>query len=62
MQEYGFSSGAAEREREMETMTIPEQPVNLEMDDERLRDLERRVQDLEALVKGLTAEVLTLSL
>jgi hypothetical protein len=50
----------AEREREMETMTIPEQPVNLEVDDERLRDLERRVQDLEALVKGLTAEVLDL--
>ncbi len=50
----------AEREREMETMTIPEQPMRSEVDDERLRDLERKVQDLEALVKGLTAEILDL--
>ncbi len=50
----------AEREREMETMTIPEQPMRSEVDDERLRDLERKVQNLEALVKGLTAEILDL--
>jgi len=53
----------AEREKEMENMMITEQPGSSEAEeaeDERLRDLERKVQELEALVKGLTAEVLDL--
>ena len=51
----------AEREKEMETMKVSEQPAAPAAgDDERTRDLERKVQELEALVKGLTAEVLDL--
>ena len=51
----------AEREKEMETMMKterPEVPVAPEEDDERLRNLERKVRELEALVKGLMEEVL----
>jgi hypothetical protein len=56
----------AEREKEMESMKDYDQPPAaaaapveaVEVDDERLRDLERKVRELEALVKGLTAEVL----
>lgn len=50
----------AEREKEMETMKEPEQPAAPAVDDERLRELERKVRELEALVKGLTEEVLDL--
>ena len=52
----------AEREKEMETMTEYEQPPVLvqEAGDERLRDLERKVRELEALVKGLMGEILDL--
>ncbi len=50
----------AEREKEMVTMKDSEQPTIPDAGDERLRDLERKVQELEALVKGLTAEVLDL--
>ncbi|NLB00611.1 MAG: hypothetical protein GX837_06575 [Methanomicrobiales archaeon] len=48
----------AEREKEMETMKDLEQPPVQEADDERLRDLERKVRELEAIVKGLMEEVL----
>ncbi len=53
----------AEREKEMETMKDYEQPPAataeaVEAGEERLRDLERKVRELEALVKGLTEEVL----
>jgi hypothetical protein len=56
----------AEREKEMESMKDYDQvpapaaapAETVEVDDERLRDLERKVRELEALVKGLTAEVL----
>ncbi|MCK8519175.1 hypothetical protein [Methanoculleus sp. 7T] len=52
----------AEREKEMETMKEYDQPTApptvSEADDERLRDLERKVRELEALVKGLMEEVL----
>lgn len=52
----------AEREKEMETMKDYDQPIASPMvseaDDERLRDLERKVRELEALVKGLMEEVL----
>lgn len=48
----------AEREKEMETMREREQPPVPEAGDERLRDLERKVRELEAVVKGLTEEVL----
>lgn len=56
----------AEREKEMESMKDYDQPPAAvaaaaeaaEVDDERLRDLERKVRELEALVKGLTEEVL----
>ena len=50
----------AEREKEMETMIETERPMESEAEDERVRDLERKVRELEALVKGLTAEVLDL--
>jgi len=50
----------AEREKEMETMIETERPTESEAEDERVRDLERKVRELEALVKGLTAEVLDL--
>ncbi len=50
----------AEREKEMETMIETERPTESEVEDERVRDLERKVRELEALVKGLTAEVLDL--
>lgn len=48
----------AEREKEMETMREREQPPVSEAGDERLRDLERKVRELEAVVKGLTEEIL----
>lgn len=51
----------AEREKEMEEMMRTEQPepqITLEHDDERLRDLEQKVRELEALVKGLMEEFL----
>ena len=49
----------AEREKEMETMKEYEQPPPVsEAGNERLRDLERKVRELEALVKGLTEEIL----
>ncbi len=48
----------AEREKEMETMKDYKEPPIPEAGDERLRDLERKVRELEALVKGLTEEVL----
>ena len=48
----------AEREKEMETMKDQEQPPVQEAEDERLRDLERKMRELEAVVKGLTEEVL----
>ncbi|WP_214019828.1 hypothetical protein [Methanoculleus sp.] len=48
----------AEREKEMETMKEREQPPVPEAGDERLRGLERKVRELEALVKGLTEEIL----
>lgn len=48
----------AEREKEMETMREREQPPVPEAGDERLRDLERKVRELEAVVKGLTEEIL----
>ncbi|MCM2466333.1 DUF7518 family protein [Methanoculleus oceani] len=48
----------AEREKEMETMKEYKEPPIPEAGDERLRDLERKVRELEALVKGLTEEVL----
>ena len=47
----------AEREKEMETMKEPEQPAAPAVDDERLRELERKVRELEALVRGLTEVV-----
>ncbi|KAF5049443.1 hypothetical protein DSECCO2_439730 [anaerobic digester metagenome] len=50
----------AEREKEMETMKEPEQPAAPAVNDERLRDLERKVRELEALVRGLTEEILDL--
>ena len=50
----------AEREKEMETMNESVQPAVPDAGDERLRDLERKVRELEALVKGLTEEVLDL--
>ncbi|HOI13590.1 MAG TPA: hypothetical protein PLG75_07015 [Methanoculleus sp.] len=48
----------AEREKEVETMKEYVQPPASGAGDERLRDLERKVRELEALVKGLTEEVL----
>jgi len=48
----------AEREKEMETMKEYANPPVSEAGDERLRDLERKVRELEALVKGLTEEIL----
>ncbi len=48
----------AEREKEMETMKEHVQPPVSETGDERLRNLERKVRELEALVKGLTEEIL----
>ena len=49
----------AAREKEMETMIDSELPPAPEAGgDERLRDLERKVRELEALVKGLMEEVL----
>lgn len=48
----------AEREKEMETMKEHTHPPASETGDERLRDLERKVRELEALVKGLTEEIL----
>lgn len=48
----------AEREKEVETMA--EQSTEPVVEDERMRDLERKVRELEALLKGLTAEVLDL--
>ena len=52
----------AEREKEMETMTEYDQPPVpvQEAEGERLRDLERKVRELEALVKGLMGEILDL--
>jgi NACalpha-BTF3-like transcription factor len=48
----------AEREKEVETMKEYANPPVSEAGDERLRDLERKVRELEALVKGLTEEIL----
>ncbi|WP_292365973.1 MULTISPECIES: DUF7518 family protein [unclassified Methanoculleus] len=48
----------AEREKEMETMKEHTHRPASETGDERLRDLERKVRELEALVKGLTEEIL----
>ncbi|MDV2480416.1 hypothetical protein F8E02_00015 [Methanoculleus sp. Wushi-C6] len=54
----------AEREKEMEMKDYEQPPAvtvetaTIEAGEERLRDLERKVRDLEALVKGLTEEVL----
>ena len=42
----------AEREKEMETMIETERPTESELEDERVRDLERKVRELEALVKS----------
>ncbi|HOI58600.1 MULTISPECIES: hypothetical protein [unclassified Methanoculleus] len=58
----------AEREKEMETMKVYDQPPvseavgreHPEAEEERLQALERKVRDLEALVKGLMEEVLDL--
>jgi len=48
----------AEREKEMEMMKEREQLPVAGVDEERLRELERKVRELDALVKGLTEEVL----
>jgi len=48
----------AEREKEMQMMKEREQLPVAGADDERLRELERKVRELDALVKGLTEEVL----
>jgi hypothetical protein len=48
----------AEREKEMQMMKEREQLPVAGVDDERLRELERKVRELDALVKGLTEEVL----
>jgi len=48
----------AEREKEMEMMKEREQLPVAGVDEERLRELERKVRELDALLKGLTEEVL----
>lgn len=46
----------AEREKEMETMREREQPPVSEAGDERLRDLEQKVQEFEDMMRGLAED------
>jgi hypothetical protein len=50
----------AEREAEVEKLKGAETTEFSDIDDERMREVERKIQDIEALVKGLTSEMLDL--